>query len=227
VFVYSLSGLHVEGQEFQADIELEDNATTARLGVYQLLSRLVAPPDGDVYAAAAAGEWPARLAEAGKLLPYEMDFGEASVPGSLSMEAFEAEYLRLFEVGDGVGGPGLPLFGGLYSGDRIQRLEEVVRFYEYFGLTTSAEDPRPADCLSTELEFMKYLTYKEASTPSDRLRTSFRRAQHDFLERQLAWLPEVVRRAPEFRPLPFWQWSIETVSGFATADAAYARAACA
>ena len=76
----------------------------------------------------------------------------------------------------------------------MQKLEEVVRFYEYFGLTTSPEDPRPADHLATELEFMKYLTYKEAVSPSPRLQTSYRRAQHDFLDRQLGLAAEARRR---------------------------------
>lgn len=227
MFVYSLSGLQIQGEPSQAAIELEDNATTARIGVYQLLARLLAFPDNDVYAAAAAGEWPTRLKEAGHLLPFAIDWGEARLPGGLSGAAFEAEYRRLFEGSDGESGPPAPIFGGLNDGDRAQRLEEVLRFYEYFGLTISAEDPRPADHLSTELEFMKFLTYKEASTPSARLQTSFRRAQHDFLERQLTWLPRFAARLAEAAPLPFWNWAATTTTAFVTADAAYARAQCA
>ncbi|MCC6383039.1 MAG: molecular chaperone TorD family protein [Dehalococcoidia bacterium] len=224
MFVYSLSGLQIQGQQSQAAVEMEDNATTARTGVYQLLARLLAFPDSDAYTAAAAGEWPVRLEEAAKLLPFAMDWGEASLPPGLSQEAFEAEYLRLF---DGDGGAPAPIFGGLNDGDRRQRLEEVVRFYDYFGLTTSAEDPRPADHLSTELEFMKFLTYKEASTPSARLQASFRRAQHDFLERQLAWLPGFSAKLVGATPLSFWHWAATTTTAFVTADAAYARAQCA
>ena len=80
-------------------------------------------------------------------------------------------------------------YGG---GDRMKKMEDVVRFYEYFGLHASAEDPRPPDHLSTELEFMKFLAYKEAASASPRLQASFRRAQLDFSERELGrWLPEL------------------------------------
>lgn len=104
----------------------------------------------------------------------------------------------------------------------MQRLEEVVRFYEYFGLTTSAEDPRPADHLATELEFMKYLTFKEAVSTSPRLQTSYRRAQHDFLDRQLtSWVPKLVERTRSADTWPYWQWVAETVGGFVAADSNY------
>lgn len=223
MFVYSLAGLQVEGQETQEAIELPDNETTARTGVYQMLARLVSTPDKDIYAGAAAGDWPSRLKDAGKLLPFAIDFGAASVAESVTPQEFEAEYLRLFEVGSGTGGPGAPLFSGFYGGaDRMQRLEEVLRFYEYFGLRASPEDPRPADHLSTELEFMKYLTFKEAVTSSPRLQSSFRRAQHDFLERQLGpWLQDLVEKTRALQPMPFWLWAVSTVSAFVSADAAY------
>lgn len=225
MFVYSLAGLQVEGQETQEAIELPDNETTARTGVYQLLALLVRTPDRDVHASAVAGEWPSKLKDAGKLLPYAFDFGSASIPESVTPEELQAEYLRLFEVGAGTNGPGAPIYGGAYGGgDRMKRLEEVLRFYEYFGLRASPEDPRPADHLSTELEFMKYLTFKEAVTASPRLQNSFRRAQHDFLDRQLCpWLPELVGRAQAIDPMPFWQWAVSTASAFAAADAAYMR----
>jgi len=224
MFVYSLAGLQVEGQAMQ-DVEVADNETTARTAVYQILARLALVPDKDTYDTALAGEWPARLADAAKLLAYPFDFGQASVPASVSVEEFQAEYLRLFDIGSGTSGPPAPLYGGVYAGgDRMKHLEEVVRFYEYFGLTASAEDPRPADHLSTELEFLKYLTFKEAVSSSPRLQASFRRAQHDFLERQLAiWLPELVKRTDASQPLPFWLWTVSTISAFARADAAYIK----
>jgi len=224
MFVYSLAGLQIDGETSQ-DLELPDNEVTARLGVYQALARLMSCPDADSYAAALAGEWPGRLAHDAGLLPFSFEFGTASIDGAVSESAFQAEYLRLFEVGSGEGGPGAPLFGGVYGGgDRMKKLEEVVRFYEYFGLTTSAEDPRPADHLATEMEFMKFLTLKEATSASPRLQASFRRAQHDFLERQLRnWLPELSTRTRAQNPLPFWQWAVDRANAFAEADLAYVQ----
>ncbi len=221
MFVYSLAGLQIDGEASQ-DMELPDNEITARLGVYQALARLMTCPDGDSHGAAVAGEWPERLAHDAKLLPFSFAFGTASIDGAVSESDFQAEYLRLFEVGSGEGGPGAPLFGGVYGGgDRMKKLEEVVRFYEYFGLKASAEDPRPADHLATEMEFMKFLTLKEATSASPRLQASFRRAQQDFLERQLLpWLPELVRRTAAQSPMPFWSWAVTTAAAFVRSDAA-------
>lgn len=220
MFVYSLAGLQVDGDALP-EVELEDNETTARTGVYQLLSRLVSLPDTDIHAKAAAGEWPGELTEAGKLLGFAFDFGTPGDNGIGTFEDFQAEFLRLFEVGGGTDGPPAPIYGGLYAAGRMQRMEEVVRFYEYFGLTVSAEDPRPADHIATELEFMKYLTFKEAVSSSPRLQVSFRRAQHDFLDRQLAWVPELAERTRAANGAPYWQWVTSTVAGFVAADAAY------
>lgn len=223
MFVYSLAGLQLDSGAAM-DVEIADSPTTARLAVYQQLSRLFAYPDADVHMAAVQGEWPGRLSHDAALLPFAFDYGEAALPASVSQQEFEAEYLRLFEVGGGTDGPAAPLFGGVYAGDRMRTMEEVVRFYEYFGLRTSPEDPRPADHLATELEFMKFLTFKEASSASPRLQASFRRAQHDFLDRQLTqWLPKLAERVAAANPGPFWGWAVTTVERFAAADAAHVR----
>lgn len=220
MFVYSLAGLQVDGGALP-EMELPDNEVTARTGVYQLLARLVSLPDEDAYTAALAGEWGDRLRDAAKLLGFPFEFGNATIEPSISREDFQAEFLRVFEIGAG-DGPPASLFGGAYGGERMQKLEEVVRFYEYFGLTTSAEDPRPADHLATELEFMKYLTFKEAVSPSPRLQTSYRRAQHDFLERQLTgWVPKLAEKTHEAKTWPYWEWVVDTVAGFAAADSQY------
>jgi DMSO reductase family type II enzyme chaperone len=226
MFVYSLAGLKVDG-EAMAEVEVADSPTTARLAVYQQLARLFHAPNADSHAAAAAGEWPARLAAEAALLPFEFDYGEASIPEDLSLSDFEAEFLRLFEIGPGIGGPPAPLYGGSYgTGDRMKKLEDVVRFYEYFGLQASAEDPRPPDHLSTELEFMKFLTFKDAASASPRLQASFRRAQLDFVDRELGrWLPPLQEAVQAQEPLPFWAWAVATTSAFVASDAAYMRQA--
>jgi len=224
MFVYSLAGLQVDGDALP-EVELEDNETTARTGIYQILARLVSVPEPDVHQKAVAGEWPAELASAGKLLGFPFDFGAPQGDVAGSFEDFQAEFLRVFEVGGGTDGAPAPVYGGLYAAGRIQRMEEVVRFYEYFGLSVSAEDPRPPDHIATELEFMKYLTFKEAVSSSPRLQVSFRRAQHDFLDRQLAWVPELAERTRAANAGPFWQWVTSTVAGFVAADAAHVSGA--
>ena len=72
--------------------------------------------------------------------------------------------------------------------DQSSIFEELMRFYEFFGLKrdTNAEMP---DHLGVELESMHFLTHLEdkvADQPLDL--ASVRRAQHDFLTRHLARL---------------------------------------
>lgn len=199
--------------------EIADSAVIARLEIYRQLARLFAHPDADTYAAAAAGEWPHRLAEAASLLPFDFDYDRTSTPESAPQADFEAEYLRLFEAGNG-------LYGGIYGGgDRMKKVEEVARFYEYFGLRPSAEDPRPPDHLSTEFQFMELLAHKEATAVSPLLQVSLRRAQRDFLDRQLRWLPNLVEYVDANSPMPFWRWATATAASFAAADAAHVHAA--
>jgi DMSO reductase family type II enzyme chaperone len=226
MFVYSLAGLKVDGEAME-EVEIADSPITARLAVYQELARLFAGADRDAYEAAVEGSWPARLAKDAALLPYAFDYGQASVDADLTEEEFEAEYVRLFQGVEGDGGPGVPAFGGAYGGgDRTKKVQDVLRFYEYFGLRASPEDPRPPDHLSTELEFMKFLAYKEAASVSPRLQASFRRAQLDFSERELGrWLPEMAKAVEASNASPFWRWAALTASSFVSADAAHMRQA--
>ena len=223
MFVYSLAGLKVDESADLEAVAIEENETTARSSVYQVLGRLFSIPDDDAYDKARDGGWTKELEVASQLLPFNVEIGEETLPDDVSREDFEAEFLRLFEVG-GVGGPESPLYGGLYAPDRMAALEEVVRFYEYFGLKTADDDRRPADHLATEADFMQYLTFKEAATQSERLRASYRRAQLDFLERQLSrWVPQLAEKVESQSPMPFYAWATRYLRGFVAADVAYVQ----
>ena len=64
-------------------------------------------------------------------------------------------------------------------------LEELIRFYDYFGLKRNEDSERP-DHLCVELEFMHFLTYMEHQIIERRESTEdLRRAQHDFLSRHI------------------------------------------
>lgn len=75
--------------------------------------------------------------------------------------------------------------GTYVEDDQSALFEELVRFYEFFGLGRGEGVEMP-DHLSVELEFMQYLTHLEASASDrpDEL-ASIRRAQRDFLTRHL------------------------------------------
>lgn len=219
MFVYSLDGLEIDGDLAQ-DVEIEDNEITARSGVYQTLGKMLSVPNQEAYETAVAGQWPQKLRDAAALLAFDFDFGVSALPSSVSFEDYQAEYIRLFEVGAGEAGPPVSIFGGTYGGgDRRKSMEEVARFFEYFGLKTSADDPRPPDHLATEMEFMQYLAFKEAASPSPRLGASFHRAQEDFLSRQLVdWIDKFASGVEQEDTQPIWVWASRTAAEFVKAD---------
>lgn len=103
-------------------------------------------------------------------------------------------YTRLF---DNCGGrPAVPLHEKDYvQRDTKQVWEELIRFYEHFGLgydlKACGEWP---DHLGTELEFLHYLTFLETGAPGDSAGI-YGAAAGDFLERHLAkWVPEFADR---------------------------------
>lgn len=223
MFSYSLDGLEIAG-DLPPDQEIEENETTARSAVYQVFARLFSLPDENAHSLAQEGGWPDQLKEAAQLLAFQFDFGDAKIDAGVTAEDYQAEYLRLFELG-GTDGPAAPIVGGAYGSDRARQMEEVVRFFEYFGLKTSAEAARPPDHLATELEFMQYLAFKEAASASPRLSGSFRRAQEDFLERQLGtWLPDFAKRVSAEGGQSIWSWAAQKLAQFIEADAQYLKA---
>ena len=75
--------------------------------------------------------------------------------------------------------------GAHVEDDQSALFEELMRFYEFFGLARGEGAEMP-DHLSVELEFMHYMTHLESlssGSPDDI--ASIRRAQQDFLTRHL------------------------------------------
>lgn len=220
MFSYSLAGLEVE-EGTEAVLEVEENETTYRSQFYQYVGKAFRTPDEDYYSRVRDGLVGKELAENEAELPFRLELAtQAPDFGDLSSDDFQAEFVRLFEVAQG--GPESPLYGGAYTSDRMGTMEEVVRFYDYFGLKTGEEGALPPDHLTTEMDFMQYLTFKEAATPSPRLAKSYVNAQKDFLERQLlTWLPEFQEKVNGQDPIAFFKWIVDVTVAYAQADLAY------
>jgi len=136
---------------------------------------------------------------------------------------FQAEYLRLFEVGMGI--PPCPLYGGLYRGGRKAVMEELTRFYNFFGLSVEQGKGELPDHVSTELEFMHFLTFKELTALRRRDDPApYRRAQRDFLERQLvSWLPDLEARLNKLEAPPFYAALTMLTNAFARSEHTHLR----
>jgi DMSO reductase family type II enzyme chaperone len=124
--------------------------------------------------------------------------------GAYSVDELAVEYTRLFDAG--ASGPPCPLYGGLYGGARMKTMEEAVRFYNHFGLTLSEKQRELPDHIATELEFLHYLTFREAEAlHSDADAGPYRRAQRDFVTRHPgAWLPKLCQRLEKEKAHPFF-----------------------
>ncbi len=83
--------------------------------------------------------------------------------------------------------------GAHMEDDQSALFEELVRFYEFFGLARGEGAEMP-DHLSVELEFMQFMTHLESQVtdrPDDV--ASIRRAQRDFITRHLSRLMRALR----------------------------------
>lgn len=144
-------------------------------GSYLAMARLFSYPN--------AATWQ-RLVEHGLIDP------------ALGRDELEAEYLAAFEFGRTA--TAVPLYEGMHRGARGREgiLEDLLRFYEFFGVKLSETDREFPDHLVTELEFLAWLCLQEQAVRQDeRDARPFLLAARDFLDRHLAaWLPEFRRK---------------------------------
>jgi DMSO reductase family type II enzyme chaperone len=190
----------------------------SRSGLYALLARALAFPQPEFHQQAVSGRLRQDLAEALEGLPYRLALGPSRDWCPVSdYEAFQSAYISLFEVGPR-GHALCPLYGGHYGRDRLHTMEELVRFYNYFGLRiTPGLMP---DHVTVELEFMHYLAHQEAQARQSGGDTeSYLRAQRDFLERHLnAWWPLALAVVQRHRPQRFYRSLMALVQRFLAAE---------
>ena len=201
----------------------EEAMTAARSRLYRLLADGFAYPDRTLFACLNSGRYRDDIEESRHALTYDVEADLDGLVASGRYIDFQADYLRLFEVGLGV--PPCPLYSGLYRGGRKAVMEELTRFYNFFGLSVELGAGELPDHLTTELEFMHFLTFKELVTLSrDEDALPYRRAQADFLERQLtSWLPALETRLAPLDPPPFYVALVWLTKAFTQAEIAAFR----
>jgi DMSO reductase family type II enzyme chaperone len=209
-----------------------------RSRLYQVLGCGFAFPDPEFFDAVQDGTFAGALARAGEGLPYELPtvaaltgngVGDASVGDASASETsvsaaytdFESEYIRLFDVG--AAGPPCPLYGGVYVGDRMKVMEDATRFYNFFQLRLSPQLRELPDHITTELEFMHYLSFREAAAcqlgvdPAALLR-----AERDFLSRHLCkWVPRLQAKMAKQDARPFFPALVGFAATFFERDRAH------
>lgn len=167
---------------------MSECAAALRSELYALLACLLAYPDEAWLADIRAGLVADRLTA----LCARLDVGATLQPQRAALcdagegdEALAAEYTRLFDTGP------ISLYGGHHHGTRMQVMEEVLRYFEHFGLELDPDRNELPDHLVCELEFMHFLCQQEAHLPADQ-QAPWQRAQRDYLARQLGrWAPRL------------------------------------
>jgi DMSO reductase family type II enzyme chaperone len=204
----------------------EELQAAARSRLYELLACAFAVPDAAFFRAVHEGTFAAEVWDNLAALPYPFAVGD-DVRQRLSEAAghreLQSEYIRLFDVG--TPRPPCPLYGGEYKKGRKGVMEELIRFYNYFGLRPSPRSRDMPDHITIELEFMHFLTFREVTALHHQQdRTSYLRAERDFLERQLcAWVPILLERMGRQQPHPFYAALAGLAEAFLAADLRYLR----
>jgi DMSO reductase family type II enzyme chaperone len=194
-------------------------AAPARSVLYSLLRDLLTFPTVSLKRAARSGQLDQQLSELERELPYELQLSADAFRIEGRADRIGSEYMRLFDLP--LEGQPCPLYGGLLGRNRWQVMEELLRLYRHFGLSTynSALRDLP-DSIPTVLEFLHYLTYREGTaTAAEAL--LFRTAQRDLLERHVAkWARTIGQRLADKRPIAFYGNTITLLHTVTSAELA-------
>ena len=204
-----------------------DEATAARSALYGLLADALDFPSRDFHTQVEASVFRDGVEALVGALPYAINVTDAAsgLAEAGDYVSFQAEYIRLFDVG--TVRPPCPLYDGEWGGARKSAMEDVLRFYRFFGLKLDDGTHELPDHVTIEFEFMKVLTFIEGTASTrggDTL--PFFRAERDFLQRHPArWWPLLERKLAGQEASPFYASLTAIVGSVLAADLAYVKAA--
>jgi putative dimethyl sulfoxide reductase chaperone len=207
--------------------QLELNGTEqAQIGsrsvIYALLAQGFRFPSAGQFERVKNGQYADEVQAATGDLPHgDLNLGTLGRGTGLSYEQFQSRYIELFDVGGESGAPAF-LYEGEYGGGRMKAMEEVLRFYHYFGLRLSAKKRDRPDHLASELEFMHALSFKEAeSLLQGKHATPYRDAQRDFLRFHLFGFATEVAKTTGGKGVDFYSDLTRFASDFCQRDLAH------
>lgn len=177
----------------------------ARSMLYAGFARLFSYPSDELAPRILDGTLFEEMCEAAAGLPYPSSLSACTWPSlPESTKALQACYWSLFQTASPAGAVVSLNEKDYVRTDRNQLWEDILRFYDHFGIEYSTERVAEfPDHLVTQLEFLHYLTFLEAGTAGDA--GPYARARNDFVERHLAnWLPALADKlALKARETPY------------------------
>lgn len=196
----------------------------ARSRIYALLAKGFRYPDAENFSQLAEGAYAEAIAGALDVCAADKvgDFREslAKLQSAGSRGDLEAAYISAFETN--MPEPSVSLYEGSHhlQGNKPGLLLELKSFYRVFGLTIADAENDLEDALTAELEFMQFLTAKQAQAEQGALdKSPYLRAQRDFLQRHLAaWLPALDVEAESKLKHPFYRALTALANDFVALD---------
>jgi DMSO reductase family type II enzyme chaperone len=182
------------------------DAAHARSRFFALVAEAFRYPDVDQIRLIGDGVLLAELAAClTQMAPELQEELGSSLADAGSADDLQLEYTRLFELASP--GRGCSLHGGIYRGPRMKSMEELLRFYNLFGLSLVEGQSELPDHITTQLEFLQFLSYCEAElVAGGQAAGDQRRARRDFIARYPAlWLPQLQDRLADKKAMDFYR----------------------
>ncbi len=205
---------------------------TNRGNLYKLFSLGFRYPTPEVFKTFQDGTYLTRLWDNINSLPHlkTIHAKQAELTGKVqnslegvSFDDFVIECVRVFDTGTPE--PPSPPYEGFYRPEsRAATMLKVSNFYKYFGLAMSKKEGKRElpDHLCAELEFLHFLTVKEAQAGIDgnqEFLKGYRLAQKDFLERHMIqWIPKFCDSLQNSAGIPFYILIARTTSLFISCE---------
>jgi len=174
----------------------------ARSGIYQFLSNAFFYPQADFFKRISEGKWAEALVVATSVAENEQLKSSLragidalfSTFSAGSLADLEKEYQRAFShTTTEIAPPYETQYGTAHIFQQMQAMGDIGGFYKAFGLERSDDAKERLDHIAIELEFMYFLTYKEAYALANHGREKgemCREAQKQFLGEHLGrWAP--------------------------------------
>ena len=189
-------------------------AASHRSSLYQHLAEMLSYPSKVLLQSCQTGEQDRIVVKLIRALPYELSWQADTCSQDDTVTTLASEYMRVFELP--INGQPCPLYGGVYGGNRHEVMEELLRYYRFYGLSIDkASNEDLPDSIPTLLEFLQFLTHKEAGTVEVGEVLSIRLTQKDLLDRHLTkWVPIIKSQMAQRNAPAFYRNTISLLNEF-------------
>jgi DMSO reductase family type II enzyme chaperone len=185
---------------------LRSSSHHARSHLFALLAEAFRYPDEEQISLIREGVLRKELAQCLALIAPELkaELNISSLASAGTGDDLQLEYTRLFDLA--ASRRGCSLHMGVYRGPRMKAMEELLRFYNHFGLSLVEGQSELPDHITTQLEFLQFLAYCEAElVATGQSADDQRRARRDFIARYPArWLPQLQERLAKNQAMDFY-----------------------